>query len=304
MRILLSRQIYGLIVILLFVIIIRTILYFLPTPSPTDDTFPSDSTIASFLHTNTNKDTLPPVSRKCFDPNTADSITLLQQGFRPWQVHNMLRYRLKGGVWRHPADMKKIYGLTDSLYQLIEPYVSIAPLPQDIRRDSLRRVWHIRDSLWQDSIRQDSLRRDSIYRSHHYHPKRDTLIELNAADTDALQYIKGVGSGIARNIVYYRQQLGGFYAADQVREIEGLEFVNWDSIVPHFQVDTDSIHPIFVNRCSLKRLTQHPYIRFSTAKSIYTLRRNRIRLHGMEELQEVLTEEEAARLRPYLDFGK
>jgi len=304
MRILLSRQIYGLIVIILFVIIIRAILYFLPTPSPTDDTLPSDSIVTSFLHTNANKDTLPPVSRKCFDPNTADSITLLQQGFRPWQVRNMLRYRLKGGVWRHPADMKKIYGLTDSLYQLIEPYVSIAPLPQDIRRDSLRKAWHVRDSLWQDSIRQDSIRRDSIYRSRHYHPKRDTLIELNAADTDALQYIKGVGSGIARNIVYYRQQLGGFYTADQVREIEGLEFVNWDSIVPHLWADTDSIHPIFVNRCSLKRLTQHPYIRFSTAKSIYTLRRNRIRLYGMEELQEVLTEEEAARLRPYLDFGK
>lgn len=304
MRILLSRQIYGLLVIILFVILIRGILYLLPSSSPSDSGVLSDSIPSSWEQTDKDKTSFPPICRKRFDPNTADSITLLEQGFRPWQVRNMLRYRQKGGYWRSPTDMKRIYGMTDSLYQLIEPYISIAPLLRDIRRDSLRRAWYLRDSLWHDSIRQDSLRRDSIYRSRNYHPKRDTLIELNAADTDALQYIRGVGSSIARSIVYYRQQLGGYYTADQVREIEGLEFVNWDSIVPHLWADTDSIHPIFVNRCSIKRLTQHPYIRFSTAKSIYTLRRNRIRLYGMEELQEVLTAEEATRLHPYLDFGK
>ena len=34
-----------------------------------------------------------------FDPNHADSATLLKVGFSPWQIRNMMKYREKGGKW-------------------------------------------------------------------------------------------------------------------------------------------------------------------------------------------------------------
>ena len=43
-----------------------------------------------------------------FDPNTADTLTLVQLGLRPFVVSNVLRYRAKGGVFRQASDFRKI----------------------------------------------------------------------------------------------------------------------------------------------------------------------------------------------------
>ena len=53
--------------------------------------------------------------------------------------------------------------------------------------------------------------------------KKDTVLELNSADTIELQYIRGIGSYYAKQIVRYRQQLGGYYKVEQLREIMELE---------------------------------------------------------------------------------
>lgn len=238
-----------------------------------------------------------------FDPNTVDSLTLLHLSWKPVQIHSLLQYRRHGGVFRKAEDLLKLYCMDSELFSRIQPYVSIAPLTEDLRRDSIRHYWHMRDSLWHDSVRLDSLRRDSIYHSQYHHPKVDTLIELNQADTDDLQYIRGIGRYTAIQIVRYRQDLGGYCSTQQLQEVPGLEFVHWDSIVPHLWADRDSVHPIPVNRAGIERLKRHPYIRMATAKSIYTLRRQHLRLRNMEQLESVLAPEEVERLRPYLDFS-
>ena len=58
------------------------------------------------FHYYAQADTIPLFLHR-FDPNTADSIELLQLGFRPWMVKNMLKYRAKGGKWRNKESMKK-----------------------------------------------------------------------------------------------------------------------------------------------------------------------------------------------------
>ena len=45
-----------------------------------------------------------------------------------------------------------------------------------------------------------------------------TVINLNEADTTELKKIPGIGSAIARMIVNYRTQLGGFYKIEQLQE--------------------------------------------------------------------------------------
>ena len=45
------------------------------------------------------------------------------------------------------------------------------------------------------------------------------MLDLNRADTAELKKIPGIGSGIARLIVNYRQRLGGFYQIEQLQEI-------------------------------------------------------------------------------------
>jgi len=60
-----------------------------------------------------------------FDPNTVDRSGLLSLGFSNYQAKNLLRYRKKGGLIRKPDDLLKLYGMTDSLYNNLKPFVCI-----------------------------------------------------------------------------------------------------------------------------------------------------------------------------------
>ena len=215
-----------------------------------------------------------------FDPNTADSTELLQLGLRPWMVKNMLKYRAKGGKWRTKEALKKIYGMTDELYAQIEPYIEIVQV--------------------EDSIKA---RQDTAF-AMRYPQKKDTVLNLNTCDTAELKYIKGIGSGYARRIVRYRQELGGYVSAEQLREIEEIPKETLDSIIPHFIVESDSIRTINVNHASAGMLQRHPYLSFSQAKAIYELRRTKFRLKNIDDLRilDCLTETQIEHLAPYLSF--
>ncbi len=229
------------------------------------------------FHYYAQADTIPLFLHR-FDPNTADSIELLQLGFRPWMVKNMLKYRAKGGKWRNKESMKKIYGVDDELYRQIEPYIDIT-LPADTLQttDTTKRIFQI---------------------------KKDTILSLNSCDTTDLKFLPGIGSGYAKRIVNHRKLLGGFVSADQLREVEGIPMETIESIIPHFIVNTDSIQPILVNRASVERLNGHPYIDFKQAKDIYELRRTKFRLDSIGDLRQLkcLTEDDLTRLKPYLSF--
>lgn len=240
-----------------------------------------------------------------FDPNTADSLTLIELGLRPWQVKNMMRYRAKGGRYRKAEDFKKLYGLTDSAFAALRPYIRIDSTAWVARRDSLRMLRHERDSLKHVA---DSLRRDSIYSARGYRVKKDTVIELNNTDTAALQYIRGIGPAVARHIVRYGQQLGGYVSQEQIREIQALRDykVPFDTIIPHLTAEKDSITRLRVNYIGVERLQRHPYLSFTQAKAIYELRRNKFYLKSIDDLRGLpcLTEEDLRRLEPYLSFEK
>ena len=61
-----------------------------------------------------------------FDPNRADSLTLLKLGLESWQVGNIMKYRRKGGRWRSPEHFSRLYGLSRSEYERLRPYLRIA----------------------------------------------------------------------------------------------------------------------------------------------------------------------------------
>ena len=229
-----------------------------------------------------------------FDPNKSDSLTLLYNGLKPWQIKNLMKYRAKGGRYKTPNDFRKLYGLTDSAFNALKPYIQIDSTEFIARRDSLATLWHIADSL----------RRDSLYPKTYRHPKCDTIIELNSADTSDLQYIKGIGAYSAKHIIWYRKDLGGYVSPEQIREIEALKGVELDSVIPHLIANSDSVKPLRVNYCSVEMLQRHPYLSFTQAKAIYTLRRNKLKLKSADELEQLagFNDSIVAKLTPYLSF--
>ena len=240
------------------------------------------------------RDTLA-IRMQVFDPNTADSSTLVHLGLKKWQVSNMLKYRAKGGRYRKAEDMKRLYGMTDSMYQALLPYIQIDTVAIKQYRDSVRKSQ-------MDSVRTDSLPR-------YISPKRDTILNLRTADTTELKKIRGIGSYRARQIVRYRKELGGFVHTEQLREIKALQplltdSLQADSLLSHFWIDSIIIVPLQVNSCRAETLERHPYLSFEQAKAVYELRRKKIRLESIEQLRRLdcFTEEELRRVEPYLSF--
>lgn len=235
-----------------------------------------------------------------FDPNTADSATLVHLGLKKWQVSNMLKYRAKNGRYRNPEDLKRLYGMTDSMYHALLPYIRIDTVAVLQFRDSLRRSQ-------QEALNMDTMSRDTMprYISH----KRDTVLNLRTADTTSLQMIRGIGTYRAKQIVRYREQLGGFVSVEQLREVKALQplfadSLSADSLLSHFVLDSVFVEPLRVNSMHLERLQRHPYLSFEQAKAIYELRRRKIRLKSIEQLRvlDCLTEADLLRLQPYLHF--
>lgn len=136
-----------------------------------------------------------------FNPNTADSVQLKKLGLPSFVVRNILRYREKGGVFRTPEAFARIYGLTEEQYLLLKPYVQIPPREEN---------------------RQDSVYKQGQPQGIEKYPE-GTLVALNEADTAQLKRIPGIGSGIARMIVAYRNRLGGFVRLEQLQEIPHVD---------------------------------------------------------------------------------
>lgn len=300
--------------LLILVLLAGVAFFFLHRFQPVEETVQvSDSTVTRFSAHQAYQDSLRKAQWKKqyprdtialhlqpFDPNTADSATLVHLGLKKWQVSNMLKYRAKNGRYRNPEDLKRMYGMTDSIYHALLPYIRIDTVAVLQFRDSLHRSQQ--EALNRDTMSLDTMPR---YISH----KRDTVLNLRTADTTSLQMIRGIGTYRAKQIVRYREQLGGFVSVEQLREVKALQplfadSLSADSLLSHFVLDSVFVEPLRVNSMHLERLQRHPYLSFEQAKAIYELRRRKIRLKSIEQLRvlDCLTEADLLRLQPYLHF--
>lgn len=223
-----------------------------------------------------------PLNLHTFDPNSADSIELLQLGFPKYVAHNILAYRRKGGVFRTPEKLSAVYGMTPEVFNRAKPYISIALQPSA------------------DRTGQKDTASKPLYVAQ---PKlaKGTIVDLNAADTTLLKKVPGIGSGYAKAIVRYREQLGGFVSVSQISEIKSIpsDALAWFEVKPNH-----SVRKIDVNSGGVEKLTRHPYINFYQAKAIVEYRRKRGDIKSVRQLgfMEQFSEADIKRLEPYLKF--
>ena len=63
-----------------------------------------------------------------FDPNTVTVEDLVRLGFSERQAEVILNYRSKGGIFRRKEDFARMYVVSDTLYQRLEPFIDIPKL--------------------------------------------------------------------------------------------------------------------------------------------------------------------------------
>ena len=111
-------------ILLLSVLIVIAGGVFWTKPWWRDKVMPSES-LENYKDSFLTQEPIVEVKPRPFNPNTADSLELLSVGLTPRVARNILRYREAGGRFRKPEDLARIYGLHDTLYAQVEPYITI-----------------------------------------------------------------------------------------------------------------------------------------------------------------------------------
>ena len=265
-----------------------------------------------------------------FDPNTIQYEELRALGLSKFEATSLLKYRAAGKIFRIPEDLTLCYGISDSLYRTLKPWIRIsrkyAIAPQEFRSGRI-----VADPLPPAPFRIDTVSarylqaigalskrqagvfirwRDAsgIYDMEELracYVITDSPVELNTADSATLRSVIGIGEKTVSRILEYRERLGGFVRVEQLAEIPGVTESNYEKILKQIYCDSCKIRKIDINFASPKTLGQHPYIAPRTLRKILKQRQLKGGWSTADELieQNILTREEAARLAPYLQFG-
>lgn len=128
-------------------------------------------------------------------------------------------------------------------------------------------------------------------------------VELNTADTTELQRLRGIGPYYARQIVRYREHLGGFCEAEQLKEIKGIDNDRFLLFAGQYTLNSELIKQLNVNTTAESTLKSHPYIGSEVARKIVEYRQT-IPISSVEELvnAKIFTSDKADKILPYLLF--
>lgn len=128
------------------------------------------------------------------------------------------------------------------------------------------------------------------------------LVELNTATVEDLQQIKGIGAFFAKQIIKKRDELGGFYAVDQLLEVWKVDAEKLAQWIPSLTVNISKIQQLHLNTANASDLQVHPYISWNLANSIVKLRLQNGPFKKIEDIKQsvLVTNELFEQLKRYL----
>lgn len=179
-----------------------------------------------------------------FDPNTADYHALVAAGVERRIAVSIIRWREAGKVYRIKEDIALCYGMTDSIYTILEPYIVIS-----------------------DEHRIKSYRTSDTTYSHKYErddrSKRTIVYTPFRIDTATADYLRTIGFSVrqAELIIRYGEMIGGYRSIEEFEECYAVDSTMAATLKPYIIFpERDTTH------ISFKR-AQHESIDVNSADS-------------------------------------
>jgi competence ComEA-like helix-hairpin-helix protein len=239
---------------------------------------PSYSSYSPLIHEQDPQETYRAGELFSFDPNTLSSEGWQRLGLPSRTVRTIMNYRNKGGRFRQPSDLQKVWGLPPGFYERVKDHISITPQQQ----------------LFPPSPNREMPKPE----------RRTAAVNINSADTSAFIALPGIGSKLAFRIISFRDKLGGFYSVDQVAETFGLPDSTFRKIKPYLVLDNLPVKKLSINTATVDELKSHPYIRWNLAKAIVAYRQQHGKFNSLDELKKISLIAEAAyeKMKAYLEL--
>ncbi|HEY0433503.1 MAG TPA: helix-hairpin-helix domain-containing protein, partial [Chitinophagaceae bacterium] len=231
------------------------------------------------------------------------------------KIANRIRHYIeKGGHFRVPQDIRKIYGLDPRIATRLEPFVRIPSGDRDANLSATTTAARDRGKTAANSVkgqapghvsgedhRADTERHfdSGLQRSVE---RKSQPLDVNTADSLAFVRLRGIGPRLAARIINFRTRLGGFYSIEQVGETYGLPDSTYQSIRQFLTLRENDMKKLPLNTAAREELASHPYIRWAIAGAIVSYRTEHGAFRSIDELKNVpaITPEVLAKLRPYL----
>lgn len=254
--------------------------------------------INKFTYGNTDASVTNPVY-SFFDPNTASLQEFEQLGLKTRVAQTIINFRTKGGKFRHPEDLKRIYGLTLDEYNKLKPWIKIA------HEEPSEKQQH---ASFSEESPHPSFKKnfsDTFHQKKFYPKTENPIIDINQANEEQWQALRGIGPGYSRRIVNFREKLGGFYNIDQLGETYGLPDSVFESIKPFLQL-SPLLRQIDLNSASVEELKNHPYLNYQEAKLLFNYVQQHAPVKDKEQLKKamlkIFTTERWEKIEPYLNL--
>ena len=233
------------------------------------------------------------LSPEPFDPNTLDHTQAKRIGIAPYIVDNIQSYLSKGGTIYSKEKFSETYGLEDSVYQILKPYIL---LPET------RELASIEEKTFKKKTKKPYSKQPK-YKSK---PKKKVNVNLNLASIEDLKSINGIGEVFSERIFKYRERLGGFIEKTQLKEVYGLTDSTYSVIEDQISLDASITIKLPINYADYKTLSAHPYITSKQANAILKYKEQHDSFTDIKDLKRIyiLDNEWLEKIEPYLNFQK
>ncbi|MDR5590921.1 helix-hairpin-helix domain-containing protein [Christiangramia sp. SM2212] len=261
----LSRSQQNGIFILLLLIIILQLFIFIDFTPESDSEKIDETEINNFRKqldsinqlAEVRKDTIYP-----FNPNYLTDFKAYQIGMSTSEIDRLIVYR-KSGKWINSIeDFKSVTKVHDSLLKKISPSFRFPEWTQKTKN---------KPTEFKKSAETGFI-----------------ISDLNAANSEDLKKVNGVGDVLSERIVKYRNSIGGFRSSIQLKDVYGLSPEVIERIDEQFKIISKPTTSLLnINDISEQQLSEIPYFNARIAKEIISYRKLHEGISSFEELSKI-----------------
>lgn len=221
-----------------------------------------------------------------FDPNYISQDEWAMLGVNKRTANSIKKYLDKGGKFKKPEDLFKIYLLDKNIAKRLVPFVKFKENENPASNTEIATNYS----------------KAERYPESKFPAKQYREVAINSADTSAFQTFPGIGSALSNRIVRYRESLGGFTSPKQIGEVYNLPDSVFQKILPYLVLDPVEIQKININKITRQQMPKHPYFTQSVCSAIIRYREQHGKFEKISDLLNIHTIDDdfLRKAEPYL----
>lgn len=257
----------GLFLLVLLIITIQIIYFFVEIPTPNNildskkNWLALQTEIDSLKNAkSTQKHTIYP-----FNPNFITDFKGYKLGMSVQEINKLLAFRKKNKYVNSAKEFQIVTGISNELLAKIAPYFKFPDWVKNKR------------TKYQYTDFNNTTTKKNI-----------VIKDINAATSEDLISLFGIGEATANRILKYKESFGNFVSMEQMNDVWGLSPEVLQELDTHFKIiKKPTITKISINELNSKDLAKFPYFKYPLSREIIIFRSMNNGIHSVEDLSKI-----------------